>query len=57
MDRMENAVRELLDALVCAQPELERVDPMRSIDENVTATGVAERYVKAYIVGRKALGS
>lgn len=57
MDAKENAIRDLLDALLCAKPALEKIDPARSIDENVRATGVEDRYVKAYLMGIRVVGN
>lgn len=57
MDIMENAVRDLMDALVSEQPALQKADVNRSIDDNVASTGVSERSVKAYMLGRRALDS
>jgi hypothetical protein len=55
MTTMESAVRELLDALLLLQPGLQAIDEGRSIDENMQLTGVGERYVKAYLLGLRAL--
>lgn len=57
MALMENAVRELMDALLALHPALQRVNEERSIDDNVAATGVGERFVKAYMLGLRALKS
>lgn len=55
MDITENAIRDLMDAVLIQHHGLERVDEDASIDENVKATGVPERFVIAYLNGEKAL--
>jgi hypothetical protein len=55
MEKNENLIRELLDALLSTTPALKGVDAERSIDDNVASTGVNERLVKAYHSGLRAL--
>jgi hypothetical protein len=55
MSIMEDAVRDLMDALLASHYGLKDVDPAASIDDNVTKTGVSERCVKAYMLGLRAL--
>lgn len=55
MTTLESAVRDLLDALVVLRPNLEEVDEGQSIDDNMQRTGVEERFVKAYLLGLRAL--
>lgn len=51
----ENAIRELMDSVLILKIGLERIDPSKSIDENVELTGVDERFVKSYLLGMRAL--
>jgi hypothetical protein len=55
MEKSENLIRELLEALLSTTPALKGVDAERSIDDNVASTGVNERLVRAYHSGLRAL--
>lgn len=57
MTTMENAVRDLMDALLNLREGLKDVDLTRSIDDNVQLTGVEERNVKAYLLGMRAINA
>lgn len=55
MTTMENAVRDLMDALLILKPGLKKLDVNKGIDDNMVLTGVEERFVKAYMLGMKAI--
>jgi len=55
MTKMENALRSVMDSLICCQPGLQRIDESLSIDDNMIKTGVDEGFVKSFLMGRRAL--
>ena len=52
----EKAIRDLMDSVLILRIGLEKIDPSKSIDENVELTGVEERFVKSYLLGMRAIG-
>ena len=55
MSKLENALKELLDAVQAEHHGLEKIDIERGVDDNMALTGVSERVVKAFLLGRQAL--